>query len=179
MPQHELKCYFRWFQDALPKREHELVLLVRQTPGFEEWQADFTPKSLDMLGVWFAEVVRTRERSPDEIAAIADALKFPVDIAVTQLTDQTYSIAMDVGMYFGRVLLRQHAHLRWDQPRDNKRFVDYGHVVISGQSKVVLNPVRMAVVLAQGLATKKQSGRRLRELYEVWSGLLSSRREST
>jgi len=50
MSKKELKDYFSWFQNILPQQLEELINAVKQTPGFEEWEADFTPVSLDRLG---------------------------------------------------------------------------------------------------------------------------------
>ena len=50
MSKKELKDYYQWFMEALPKGINELAEAVRQTPGFETWQPDCTPSSLDKLG---------------------------------------------------------------------------------------------------------------------------------
>jgi hypothetical protein len=76
---------------------------------------------------------------------------------------------MDVGMYFSQVLLKEYPALRWEQPMGSKRFVDYGQPVLTGLGPVPLNPVRIAVVLARGLAGKSETGRRLREVYDYWA----------
>jgi hypothetical protein len=61
---------------------------------------------------------------------------------------------------------------RWDQIVKNPRLADYGHPVVMGRGPVPLNPVRIAVTLAEGFAAKAQPASRLRELYEVWSSKL-------
>jgi hypothetical protein len=38
---------------------------------------------------------------------------------------------------------------------------------------VPLNPVGLIVTLAYGIARKRQSGQRLGELYDIWSGKLA------
>jgi hypothetical protein len=63
MPKKELRRYYQWFMDVLPERINELAAAVRETPGFESWQPDFTPASLDALGQWFACQVETRSRT--------------------------------------------------------------------------------------------------------------------
>jgi hypothetical protein len=88
-----------------------------------------------------------------------------------ELTNRTYSLAMDVGMYFSQVLIKNHPSLRWELPTHNKKFADYGQPVLVGFGRVPLNPIRIAVVLAHGIAAKKQE--RLRELYDYWSRLVS------
>lgn len=158
--------------DVLPQRVNELAEAVKQTPGFETWQADCTPASLDTLGEWFAGQVETRNRTEEELQAIKDRLVFQVDISGEELTNRTFSLAMDVGMYFSKVLLKNYPALRWEQPLNDKKFVDYGQPVLMRFSNAPLNPVRIVVVLARSIANKKQTGSRLRELYNIWSKLI-------
>jgi hypothetical protein len=159
--QKERERYFQWFMEVLPQRTDELAQAVRQSPGFEAWQPDLTPGSLDALGDWFAGQIeiRTRKRTEAEIQAI---------LSDEQLTTRTLSLAMDVGMYFSRVLLKSYGSLRWVQPVD-KQFVDYGQPVLAGVGPLSLNPVRVARVLARRVATKAETGKRLRELYAIWA----------
>jgi hypothetical protein len=108
MPKKELRRYYQWFMDVLPERIKELAAAVRETPGFESWQPDFTPASLDALGQWFAGQVETRSRTQGELQAIRDRLVFPMDIPAEELTNRTFSLAMDIGMYFSQVLMKNY-----------------------------------------------------------------------
>ena len=91
-----------------------------------------------------------------------------------QLTNRTFSLAMDIGMYFSQVVLKNLDGTKWDQPLRNEKFADYGQPVIMGFGSVPLNPVRVVVTLAYGIMTKKQSGGRLRELYDTWARMKRS-----
>ena len=165
----ELKDYFRWFCDALPERVREMASTVNQSSGFEDWKPDGSPASLELLGNWFASQVETRPRSTEELQAIKARSTIGLDASGDELTNRTFSLAMDIGMYLATVLLAQHRHLKWHQPIDDKKFVDYGQPVLVGFGAVPLNPVRILVTLSYGIASKKQGGRRLRELYDYWS----------
>ena len=129
MSKKELKDYHQWFMDTLPKGINELADAVRRTPGFETWQPDCTPSSLDILGEWFAAHVEKRERTDEEIEQIKNRLTFPMEIPREELTDRTFSLAVDVGMYFSQVLLKNHPSLQWDQPFGGKLHIDYGQPV--------------------------------------------------
>lgn len=96
-------------------------------------------------------------------------LKFPMDVPHEELTDETVSKAIDVGMYFGMVLLKNHPSSRWDFKTESKRFADYGQPVIVGFGAAILNPVRIAITLAYGVAAGTQSGSRLGQVYQFWS----------
>lgn len=169
MSKQELKDYFRWFFAVLPERTRGLAEAVTQTPGFEAWQPDLTAASLNALGEWFATQVEMRQRTQEERQEIASRSRFSIEIPNEELTNRTFSLAMDVGMYLSQVLLKNHPSLRWDQPFGNKRFIDYGQPVLIGFGVVPFNPVRMLVTLAYGLMSKKETGQGLRNIYDIWS----------
>lgn len=170
MPKFELRRYFDWFVGTIPERIAELTKEVREISEFKDWEPDFSPSSLDALGLWFAKQVGTRERTEAELQKIRDqGPQFGIE-SKSELTNRTFSLAMDIGMYFGQLMLTNHPSLRWDQRNSNKRFAHYGQPVLVGfEGGVPLNPVHIAVTLAYGLAKKRKSGQRLRELYEHWS----------
>jgi hypothetical protein len=175
MSKQELRDYFNWFSDVSQGRIQELANVVRATPGFEMWTPDETPGSLDILGTWLATQVQTRQRTLEERQDIANRSPFPIEISNEELTNRTFSLAADVGMYLGLVLVKDNPSLKWEQPFSSKKFVDYGQPVLTGTGRVPFNPVRMLVTLAYGLANKKQSGNGLRELYDIWSKMLGKR----
>ena len=76
------------------------------------------------------------------------------------------------GMYFSQVILKNVSTTRWEQPLGNKKFADYGHIVVMGGGSVPLNPIRIAVTLAYAFAAKEQPGSRLLSLYETWAKML-------
>ena len=85
---------------------------------------NFTPESLNALGEWFATQIETRPRTQEEIDAFNAQTPFPIEHSGTELTNRTFSLAMDIGMYLNQVFLRNHPSLKWDQPLGGKRFVD-------------------------------------------------------
>jgi hypothetical protein len=169
MSKQELKNYFRWFLDIIPQRIQGLIEAVTQSPGFESWTSDYTPRSLEILGDWFASQVETRLQTEEELREMRERLTFPMEIPDTQLTNKTFSIAMDIGMYLSQVFFQEFPELRWEQPLKNKRFVDYGQPVIVEFGIVPLNPVQICVVIAYGISKKTKTGKRLREVYDVWA----------
>jgi hypothetical protein len=140
---------------------------VKNTPGYENWAPNETPESLEALGRWFEGQVETRKKAADEIEETRSKLTFPIDIPEEELTDGTFSLSMDIGMYFGQVIIKNLPGTEWDQPLKNKRLADYGQPVIMGFGTVPLNPVRVMVTTAYGIARKKPA--RLCELYDTWA----------
>lgn len=174
MPKDELRAYYRWFLEHTPERVAELRKAVNETAGYESWRADGTPASLDVLGTWFVAEVETRDRTEKELDEIKADLPYPIAVSPSELTNRTFSLAMDIGMYLSQVLMKNVPGLRWEHPLGSPKFVDYGQPVVRGSGRVPLNPVALMVTLAYGIARKKQIGQRLRELYDIWSHKLSA-----
>jgi hypothetical protein len=174
MRKKELDQYFEWFMGIRSQRLSELAEAVRGTAGYEGWQPDGTPASLDFLGKWFAEQADVRARTDEELKSIEGRLLFPMDIQGKELTTRTLSLAMDVGMYLSQVFLKNHQNLEWHQPLENKKFIDYGQPVLVKFRPGPFNPVRMVVTLAYGLVNKQKSAEGLRNIYDIWSKLVDA-----
>ena len=127
---------------------------------------------MNTLGLWFAGQVETRTRTQVEIQKIRAQQQFPTDVPNDELTNRTFSLAMDIGMYLGQVLLKNHPALRWEQPLGSKQFVDYGQPSLSGFGRVTLNPVGIVVTLAYGIVSGKRRGDGLREIFNIWSKMV-------
>lgn len=172
MSKNELKEYFAWFQNILPQRLGELTGAVHQTPGFENWRADFTENSLNQLGEWFVLQAKTRTRTEKETQEIASYSSYPIDIPNEELTNRTFSLAIDIGMYISRVFLKSRPTLCWDQLFGNKKHIDYGQPVLKGFGAVPFNPVRMMVTLAYSITSGQSTSSSLREIYDIWAKMI-------
>lgn len=172
MSKQELKRYFEWFMEVRSQRLSELSEVVKETYGYEKWQPDGTPVSLNALGKWFAEQANVRPRTDEEFKSIENRLMFPMEVQGEELTTRTLSLAMDIGMYLSQVFLKNHQNLGWDQPLGNKKFIDYGQPVLIKFKSGPFNPVRMVVTFAYGLVSKKKAAEGLRNIYEIWSKLI-------
>jgi len=163
----DLKQYGAWLHEILPQRIAGLEEEVRRGPGLSEFKADGSADSLDRLGPWFATQVETRPRTPGEKDALTGAAPW-VTVPDTELTDRSFSVAFDVGLAFGQAVLKARPGARWEQPLENKKFADYGQPVIVGLGVVPLNPIRIAITFAYGIASGTKTGGRLREVYDYW-----------
>jgi hypothetical protein len=169
MSKQELRDHYTSFLNALPRRIEELEAEVQRSDSFATWRADFSPASLDILGAWFVGQVETRPRTPEELEEIKRGLKIRVKVSNDELTDRTFSLASDVGMYLGRMLEKARPELKWELRMDDKTSVDYGRPVLAGFAKhQAMNPISIAVTLAQGIVRKNRGHERLRDLYNVW-----------
>lgn len=169
MPVEDLKEYFAWFQSVLQCRIDELAAYVQKDAASKNWEPDGSPDSLEMLGGWLEKYVSTRERTQEEKDEIEARLGDLIAIPSHDLTNESYSLGFDIGIYFGLTLLKNHPTLRWSQNLRNKNFADYGQPVIVGFEAVPLNPVRIGLNFAYGFARKRISSGRIHEVYETWS----------
>ncbi|MCC7171885.1 MAG: hypothetical protein IT459_15680 [Planctomycetes bacterium] len=165
----ELVHYGAWFHDVAPARVQELTRAVTTTPGFESWLPDNTPASLGMLSRWFAGQAELRQLTPTEVGRLTAAAHIPGTVPQTDLTERTYSLAFDIGMYFSQVALSSIPGVRWTQQCDERRDADFGQPVLIGFGRSSLNPVRIARVHARRLLDGKPSD--LQDVLGVWAKL--------
>jgi hypothetical protein len=170
MSKPELKAYCQWFMAQMLARFAMLETTVRESPEFRDWAMDFSANSLHSLGHWYTSQIETFQRTPEEIAEIKSKLPFQFDIDNYDLTIRTISLAYDLGMYFGQVMVKSHLTLKWDQVLKDKRDIEYGHPVVAGfKYDGTMDPVHLMTVLAYSIANGSKGGDRLYELSVIWS----------
>lgn len=173
MSKKELVDYYNWYMNSIPERINILIKYVKSTPGYENWEPDYTPHSLNLSGKWFAEQVETRKRTyeeKEEIYSQGPEWFKTVDISDDELTNKTFSLAIDIGMYVSQVFLKNNPSLGWKHIiKGRKDFIDYGQPVLEGfEFDVYFNPVDMMVTLAYSLEDKSSGPDGLREIYDIW-----------
>jgi hypothetical protein len=155
--------------ESIPSRIGVLADAVATTSGFEHWHPNRIHASLNELGEWFALAIKTRARTEQELRERREAMPYPVAISRDDLSNRTFSLAMDVAMYLSQVFIENNPNLRWDQQFGNKRFVDYGQPVLVEFQPAPFNPVRMVVTQAYGLVSGDRRPSGLREIYDIWA----------
>jgi hypothetical protein len=170
MSARELSGYRKWFFEVMPSRISELQNAINSSQeSFGSWKPDYSVASINVLGIWFWHQVETRPRTPEEIAEIRGQTPFDFDVSENELTNRTFSLAMDCGMYLGETLRYHYPHLEWQQPRRSKRDVDYGQLVLSGFGRTVLNPVGNCVVFCYAASKGRRTGDSFSQMFERWS----------
>lgn len=173
MTKKELKAYYEWFMSVMPGRIEMLIETVRSTSTFQEWIPDYSPDSLQDLGRWFVLNVQTRKRTAEDKERIyGRAPKWFQNIEVSdyELTNRTFSLAIDIGMYMSQVFLKNNPSLKWRHCM--QQTIDYGQPVIAGFGKLDFNPVQMIVTHAYAIARRTRNADGLRELYNIWTKLI-------
>jgi len=173
MTKKELSDFYDDFILNVPYCLDELIQDVWRTPGFESWSADFSPESLEVLGEWFVTKIKKRYLDLDEIEEVRSLTVSQVSSVGWDLADEEKSLAVQVGMYYGEVAIRNSSSLGWEQLKGSKKLADYGQPVITGPGVIATNPVRVANAFAWGIADGSRTGSRLRETYDYWMKLIS------
>lgn len=164
----ELKLYNLWFFENKNSRLKELNNCVISTLGYEDWITDFSKKSLLTLGKWLKDNVEIEKLTEKEYAEKRALIPNYIDFEDWDLTIQTRSILVDVGIYFGEVFIQNHQGLAWKQYFSKKKNdADHGHMIIA-LKKRDLNPIRIMLTIGFIFGEKKGSDKELIELYEVW-----------
>ena len=168
----ELNNFYERFILDMPYCLDELIQAVWQTRGYENWSADFSPESIDMLAEWFASRIH-KVRISSKVSEIeSDSIAGPADSSALDLSEEEMSLAVLVGMYYGEVAVRNNPELNWSQLKGNKKQADYGQPVISASGTLPTNPVRVAHAFACAIADGSKTSGRLRETYDYWMQLI-------
>ena len=171
MTKKELDKYYEWFLEQIPRRISILEEYVTCTPGFDKWKANNLPESLDKLGDWFEKQVETRLRSEEEKQEQKAGLSWPANqlpILDWELSDKTFSLAIDIGMYFSQVLLKNIPGLRWEHKiTGSKRWIDYGQPVLVELDGGVFNAPRIMVSLAYSIIKNTKTGKELKIIFDL------------
>lgn len=175
MSRAELKEYRARFEGIADERIEALTAEVRATPGYERWQPDRTPGSLDLLGKWMAAQVSLAPETVGTTTPVMLAGRM-VDVQADDMNTRSYSIATDVGFYVTAVALNHNKTLRLDQLLKPKNDFDYGHMVVTGDAKSIpTNPLRMTTVVCHRIADGKRDGTALRQAFDHWMASASTR----
>lgn len=150
MNEEELKDYYRWFLDILPTRIDILERSIKSTPGFESFNADFSVNSLEKIGQWAKKKLRKK-------------------FFRKSLTTESYSVAVDMGMYFAKTMINNLDGVKWHHSIDVRRnTADYGQPVLANFEPASCNPIRLLIVYCYDLVENKKTEKDLEKLFYIW-----------
>jgi len=171
----EAQAYYDWFLESIPVRISVLEKAIQTTEGYQDKDLNLTPESLKWLGCWFSDQVEVRKRTEHEMKTIYDEAPEwfkQVEIDDWELTERTFSLAFDIGMYFGNVLLKNNPKLQWTMVTKPKKYTHVKQPIIEGLSNMKLNPVAIMITCAYSFIRKNDGPNLLSELYDNWLGVL-------
>ena len=115
MNRQEARVYYAWLIAQIPDRIATLEQAVRSSPRgpVEHWTASQLPESFDSLGSWLVEHITTEpigaefgRRRSEQLENIAPQYRAMFETPNSVLTDVTFSLIIDVSLYFGEALRR-------------------------------------------------------------------------
>ena len=169
----QLQAYKDWFMASIDGRIAGLHGAVTSVSAFKTWEPDYSRDSLKLLGEWFLKNVKTRSLTESEIQAIKSSTPYDFGVPQDTLTEESFWLAFDIGMYFGKTFASNFQRLRWVQYIESKRNIDFGHICLTGFGTMVMNPVHLMTIVAHGFGSGWYGGDRIHEVYCIWEKKVS------
>lgn len=168
MTKAECRSYFQWFTKQIETRIGILESEVNSATG---WRADYSPQSLATLQSWFALQVGRRPLTDRERQIVEQADVDPLLAVDSLLTELSYSLCTDIGMYFGETIIRVASKGKWDLELGSRNNLDYGKPIITGLLPGPINPVDVVETVAHAVTRGKTNPKSLRQLCENWKSI--------
>lgn len=161
----EQRAFWDWF---ISVKDHRVRTLEEYVCEDRPWMADFEPDSLLALCDWFGKIAeseyseRVGRAIPAEDAATWEGtwLRNRYKPSV-----KTLSIAFDIAIYLGDVIIRHLPNTRWVHCTRPKRYVHYGQPCIEGLRISPWSPMFVCVGLAGRILARDWSEDALVEIY--------------
>ena len=163
--------FFNWYLQQIPIRITQLFEFIIKTTGYDKWIPDNSSDLLIPLGQWFSQKISTRDRTPFEIDEIYSKLgKFQglIPIPKSVLSQESYSLAIDLGMYLSQILINNVPGLHWELVTKPKNDAFYNHPVLKLTGKMMCDPVHLTIIYAGGLNDGSYKPIRLKEISDIW-----------
>lgn len=167
----QAKEYFLWYKSEIPNRIALLWEYMKQErPEMEPF--DYSPESLIPLWEWYEtkieQVPMTAKEIESRVRIFPKYLESEIRKNTKKFTDKTLSLALDISIYLGEVVVKNHPHLRWNYRTRPKREVSVYRPVIDGLNyKMTFEPTR--IVFVQMLkSVEKQNINHLYHIYCHW-----------
>lgn len=169
----EAKEYLQWFMTIKAERLKTLENQVQQV--YSEWKLDYTRASLVGLYKWFKQQMAYRQINEEEREAVKRQLSNTpllanvIPIPETTFTEQSVTICFDAGLYFGETIIINVPKVKWMQKLTSTNYIDYAQPILGRKdSKVPINPRRIAESLAQRILDKDSQEITFEVLYDKW-----------
>ncbi|HBO34961.1 MAG TPA: hypothetical protein DD636_09585 [Anaerolineaceae bacterium] len=168
----DAKKWFEYYISKIPERLQVLHEHINATPGYETWKLGFESSTVNAIEQWFIEHVEMRDKTKEEIERdrdrIPDKLKNAVPVETTTLSNKTYSLIVDLSMYYGEYLRHEDPRLKWVLRKKGKREFFYQNPVIVGTGLLALDPRHIMTVIAFKISDNEYKAGGLIELKDRW-----------
>ncbi|MCM3133744.1 hypothetical protein M3629_13185 [Paenibacillus polysaccharolyticus] len=172
----EARTYLGWFTSEIPKRIEVLRAFYHEMTGASPNDLDLSEKSLGILWKWFIPritmVPKTAVELEEEISMTPEWLRDEVLKNSEKFNEETSSIIIDIGIYFGTVFTNLFSSLDWGVVHTPKNYVYVNRPVIKGFGKVEMNAIAIVYNTSLAYVRKRGDERQLIDLFNVWKEYL-------
>lgn len=168
-PQMARENYAHFMQD-MPDRLAQLRIAMNATGG-ADIVLDYSDASLADVGGWFTHRVALRTLTSEEKSrGLVGMPEWFIPLqSDTDLTELSYSLSVDFGIYFGECMRHAHPQLRWELLKRPKSNVDINQpVLVPFRATMHLNPIRVALVLARKAIEGISARQEIIEAKQIW-----------
>ncbi|MDQ0114624.1 hypothetical protein [Paenibacillus harenae] len=176
MTKRETDDYFQWFISQVPSRIEILSTYYERTSKERKSSLNLSQDSLITLWEWFVpniqRITKTTEEIQEEMSNAPEWLKEEIENDTLKFSDETETMIIDIGIYFGAVILKSYSNLNWGVIRKPRNYVDVNQPVIVGFKHGALNPIRVVTNCALQTIDEQLNNKKLYEVYNIWSKYL-------
>lgn len=175
MTNKEVEEYFKGFINQIPIRIKILKEAIAQDKTIL-FACDYSPESLCPLWNWYITKISIVAKSEDELSKELEHIKKEwIRESISRnssekISAETAAICLDVGIYFGETLIRNHSGLSWGYYTKPKSDIFVNRPVIRGfKNNMRFNPAVVVYNLTwQYWWSDKEKYRTLYDLYLNW-----------
>ena len=168
----ELMIYSEWFYQNKEQRMFELNRAIQQFTG-KMWQQDYSINSLAELNLFLLNSIKSENLSKQELEEKKKRVPTYITIQDWDLTVKSRSLLVDVGIYWGEVIIYNNNSLHWEQFFSrNKNDNDYGHMVIMLKNSQRINPIWLMYIQGLKIIKGTVSQTFLNDLYSIWTSYI-------
>ena len=168
----QAKEYFQWYKSEIPNRIALLWEYMKQEcPEAEPF--DYSPESLIPLWEWYEtkieQVPMTAKEIEYQVSKYPKWIEEEIRKETMKYTDETLSLALDISIYLGEIILKSYPNLYWGyRAKPKNEFSANRPVILKLVGKrAYFNPHRIVFVLM--IKSSKAHGKsQLYDLYRYW-----------
>jgi len=168
MKKREAQRHLDWYVSEIPIRL-ELLKSLYARSGKNPKELDLSPESLIPLWSWFMPTVQTVQLSKREFEKMR--AQYPEwiwdELANWEVHVKSLNIAMDIGIYFGEVMIAKYPKMKWGFVEKPKSYIDLNKPTIMYPTGADCCPSRILNTLTSKAATKESFSKELFEAFQV------------
>ena len=161
----ELQSYAEFFFAEKEERLEGLVDRISSDLKISKSVLDFSENSLAIIDTWLVKHIECVKLSEEEYEWKRKNIPDYIEIDDWIFSSKTFSDIINIGIYLGETIIHKYPYLKWEQDLKNRKYIDYGHMVIK-LGKADMNPIWLVHVLCTKIARQKEGS--LHKLFRIW-----------